>query len=66
MYSATYEQVDPKSDVFWRTIIVHDGKRYVGPMFQTPSRPDGKTDTPEQDNAARRLWVMIMNMELRR
>jgi hypothetical protein len=66
-YVATFESVDPAAPQWLRAIIIHDGKRYVGPTFDgaTP-KGAGKTNTPQQDRAARTLWAMIENMAIRR
>jgi hypothetical protein len=66
MYVATFESADPASPQWLRAVIVHDGKRYVGPTFDARPTGKGKANTPEQDRAARTLWAMIGNMAIRR
>lgn len=66
-YVATFESVDPAAPQWLRAVIVHDGKRYVGPTFDSKSpKGAGKTNTLEQDRAGRTLWAMIENMTIRR
>lgn len=66
MFVATFESADPSNTQWLRAIIVHDGRRYVGPTFEVKTPGKGKANSPEQDKAARTLWAMIENMAIRR
>lgn len=66
MYVATFESADPSNAQWLRAVIVHDGKRYVGPTFESKTTAKGKAETPEQIKAGRTLWAMIGNMAIRR